>query len=163
MSLHGLTTFNQLRGVLTVSEADLPDEILADYGLEDDLAVELDGWAVDWQAMVAAGEAATAGEEDKRRHRLLKLFSKYFCAAQVAATAPVFVLTKNTDGSNEGQRSDADGFLWVQRAMLSKAATYRDQLLDLLNIVPTDNSMVFVSRVSPARDPVTEARSDVSA
>ncbi|MBU0860279.1 MAG: hypothetical protein KKC02_09110 [Gammaproteobacteria bacterium] len=162
MSLFSLTTFDQIRGVLTVSQADLPDEVLDSYGLEDDLAVDLDDWAGDWKAMSAAGAADTASEEDTKRYRLLKLFSKYFCAAQVAATAPVFVLTKTSDGSNEGQRGDSEGFLWLQKAMLTKASQYREKLLDLLNVAPVDSSMTFTSRVAPARDPVTEARSDVS-
>jgi hypothetical protein len=162
MPLFSLTTFDQIRGVLTVSQADLHDETLASYGLDDDLAVELDGWAGDWQAMITAGQAEPAAVEDVKRYRLLRLFAKYFCAAAVAATAPVFVLTKSTDGSNEGQRSDQEGFLWLQKSMLAKAAGFREQLLEVLGSQQSAAVMTVISRVTPARDPVTEARSDVS-
>lgn len=162
MPLFSLTTFDQIRGVLTVSQADLPDETLASYGLDDDLAVELDGWAGDWQAMITAGQAEPAAAEDVKKYRLLRLFAKYFCAAAVAATAPVFVLTKSTDGSNEGQRSDQEGFLWLQRAMMAKAAQFREQLLELVGSLQASAPVTIISRVTPARDPVTEARSDVS-
>ncbi|MCY1290329.1 hypothetical protein D9M70_394680 [compost metagenome] len=144
-----LTTFAQIRGVLTVSSADLPDDTLASYGLDDDLAVDLDGWVSGWSAI-----------GDDAQKRLLRLYAKYFCAATVATTASVFVLTKATDGSNEGQRSDGEGFRWLADAMRGKAAQFKAQLLDSLQgVTTTSPTYSIISRVTPDRDPVTQARS----
>lgn len=162
MTLLSLTTFDQIRGVLTVSPEDLPDETLTPYGLEDDLAVDLDGWVSGWQAIIEAGTAVEPSPtaESVKQLRLLRLYAKYFCAAQLAATAPVFVLTKVGDGSNEGQRSDAEGFLWLQSAMQTKANSYKALLAEELGQSAPASMMQFISRVIPTRDPVTEARED---
>lgn len=163
MTLLSLTSFNQIRGVLTVSEADLPDETLTAYGLEDDLSVDLDEWAGEWQGIVEAGGAIEPppSAESVKQFKLLRLYAKYFCAAQVAATAPVFVLKKNTDGSNEGQRSDKDGFLWLSNLLSNKASQYKTALIEALGEEePAAGVMTFTSRVTPTRDPVTEARED---
>ncbi|CAD5377356.1 hypothetical protein OF001_U20283 [Pseudomonas sp. OF001] len=148
MTVLNLTTFDQIRGVLTVSPADLPDSVLASYGLEDDLGADLDAWAAGWSSVVDAGQS-----------RLLRLYAKYFCAGSVARTAQVFVLTKASDGSNEGQRSDADGFLWLSETLLAKAAGFKDQFLEAAGAAASSQRMTFASRVTPARDPITEARS----
>lgn len=151
MAYHNLTSSDQIRSVLTVSQADLPDETLDAYGLEDDLAVDLDNWATDWSSIVDVTQA-----------RLLRLYAKYFCAGTVAATAPVFVLTKMSDGDNEGQRSGNEGFLWLSKALLAKAAGYRSQLLEVLGTAQAVSSVPLLSRVPPARDVITQARSSAS-
>lgn len=148
MSVLNLTSFDQIRGVLTVSPADLPDTVLASYGLEDDLGADLDSWAAGWSSVA-----------DPAQGRLLRLYAKYFCAGTVARTAQVFVLTKASDGSNEGQRSDADGFLWLSESLLGKASGFKDQFLALAGTSAPSQRMTFASRVSPGRDPITEARS----
>lgn len=147
MDALSLTSFEQIRGVLTVSDADLPDETLTAYGIGDDLAEDLDVWVSGWAVIT-----------DDKQTRLLRLYAKYFCAATVAATAPVFVLTKQTDGSNEGQRSDGEGFRWLAKELMSKAAVYRAKLLSLVGEPAAEEPPTLVSRVVPARDPITEAR-----
>jgi hypothetical protein len=144
-----LTSFDQIRGVLTVSQADLPDETLTAYALEDDLTVDLDSWVSGWATVVDVAQA-----------RLLRLYAKYFCAGTVAATAPVFVLTKMSDGSNEGQRSNAEGFLWLSESMLKKAAGYKAKLLVAQGgQIDPAAAYTLISRVTPDRDPVVEPRS----
>lgn len=147
MTILDLTTFDQIRGVLTVSSVDLPDATLAAYGLEDDLGADLDSWATGWSSVVEPGQSRT-----------LRLYAKYFCAGTVAKTAQVFVLTKASDGSNEGQRSDADGFLWLSDMLLSKAAGFRDQFLAAIGSSSEPERIGLMSRVAPTRDPITEAR-----
>lgn len=149
MDALSLTSFSQIRGVLTVSEADLSDEGLESYGLGDDLAVDLDEWLEGWGLIT-----------DEKQTRLLRLYAKYFCAATVAATAPVFVLTKQTDGANEGQRSGNEGFRWLADSLMAKALSYRDKLLELVGEPVSTGEMVFAARVIPTRDPVTEPRSE---
>ena len=149
MDIASLVLPAQIRGVLTISESDLSDEALQAYGLTDDLGENLDGWLTGWESITDAQQA-----------RLLRLYAKYFCAATVAATAPVFVLTKQTDGSNEGQRSGNEGFRWLAGELRAKAESYRSKLLELVGQSVRAESIMFVSRVVPSRDPVTEARSE---
>jgi hypothetical protein len=149
MQITDLVVSAQIRGVLTVSEADLPDETLLAYGLTDDLGENLDSWLTGWELIT-----------DNQQTRLLRLYAKYFCAATVAATAPVFVLTKQTDGSNEGQRAGSEGFRWLAGDLRAKAESYRNKLLALVGQSEPAESMTFASRVTPGRDPVTEARSE---
>ncbi len=149
MDLASLISNDQIRGVLTVSEADLSNEALDAYVLADDLGENLDRWLPGWE-----------GTSDTQQARLLRLYAKYFCAATVAATAPVFVLTKQTDGANEGQRSGNEGFRWLADSLMAKALSYRDKLLDLVGEPVSAGEMVFAARVIPTRDPVTEPRSE---
>ncbi|MNQ54509.1 hypothetical protein D3C85_685770 [compost metagenome] len=146
-----LTSSAQIRSVLTVSPADLPDEVLTGYGLEDDLGQWLDKQLPTWETLT-----------DAKHTRLLRLAAKYFCAGTVAKTAQVFALKKKTDGSNEGQRSDKDGFAWMAPALLANAQTAITDLLDDLDLLPEDATPLFISAARPTRDPITEPREDVS-
>lgn len=149
MLIADLVVPTQIRGVLTVSESDLPDETLQAYGLADDLGENLDSWLTGWESIT-----------DDQQARLLRLYAKYFCAATVAATAPVFVLTKQTDGSNEGQRASSEGFRWLAGELRARAELYKGKLLALVGQSVEVEGMTFASRVTPGRDPVTEARSE---
>lgn len=147
-SVLGLTTFDQIRGVLAVSPADLPDAILTPYGLEDDLLIDLSDWLDDWEATLEAGDRNTT---------LLKLYAKYRCAAWVAAAGQNFTLTSFTDGANAGQRSDTEGFQKLRDHLESRAGQFRQQLNEALN--QTTGTVVNVmGRVVPTRDPVTQGR-----
>jgi len=156
MDFLGLTTTEQIRGVLTTSPSNLPDATIASFGLEDDLTVMLDGSVPDWQVV------QTAGSEGQQR--LLRLIAKYFCAQQLALTATLWVLKKETDGSNEGQRSDKEGYTYLATVFGAKVIKYLGLILDDLGIVqPTPAPMVFMSRLVPGRDPITQPRTtDVS-
>lgn len=150
MDYLGLTSTEQIRSVLTVSEADLPDRVIDGFGLDDDLGALLDKALPTWEVILAA---------DGKNARLLRLIGKYYCAGTLAGTAQVFVLKKQTDGSNEGQRSDKDGWLWMSAHFLGKADAALDDILDDLGLIPETvlPSRVF-SRVIPDRDPVTTPR-----
>lgn len=144
MNLMDLLTPDRIRSVLTVSPSDLPDSVIMSYGLEDDIGVELDTRMPNWSTV-----------SDSVTLRKLRLFVKYRAAAIVAATAPVFILKKSTDGNNEGQRSDKDGFLWLSDRLNKKA----DKIIaDLIGADVSSYSFSLVGRVIPARDPVTEPR-----
>lgn len=67
----------------------------------------------------------------------------------------MFVLTKQTDGANEGQRSGNEGFRWLADSLMAKALSYRDKLLELVGEPVSTGEMVFAARVIPTRDPVT--------
>lgn len=150
MDYLGLTSTEQIRAVLTVSEADLPDRVIDAFGLADDLGALLDKALPTWEAILAAGG---------KNGRLLKLIGKYYCAGTLAGTAQVFVLKKQTDGSNEGQRSDKDGWLWMSGHFLGKADEALDEILDDLGMLPEVvlPNRVF-ARVVPDRDPITTPR-----
>lgn len=148
MDILGLTNFAQVRGVLTVSEADLPDETLEAYALEDDLGHSLEELDADWESVVT--EAVPA------KLRLLRLYSKYYCAGIVAGMAEVFVLKKDTDGSNEGQRAGT-GLDKLQGKLMARANKFKEEYLLEGTVGPT---VSIVSAVSPARDVIVEARDD---
>lgn len=153
MDLLGLTTTEQVRSVLTVSEHDLPLETMAGYALDDDLAADLQEWLPDWGTVVP--------EADVENRRLLRLFSKYFCAATLAGVLPLFALKKVSDGSNEGQRSDVEGFSSLRWGLLEKADRNKSKLLAALEKESAEPARyALVGRVVPARDVITEARSD---
>lgn len=145
---YDLTTTAQIRSVLSVGEVDLSDETIEGYGLDDDLGVWLDGRLPTWESLV----------EDKHK-RKLRLAAKYFCAGTLAVMAPVFILKKISDGSNEGQRSDKDGFAWISEDLLGKAKDAMDDLLADLDLTPEIPAVTYFSRVVPDRDPITEPRS----
>lgn len=150
MAYLNLTTTAQIRAVLTVQEEDLDDEVIEGYGLEDDLSVALEASLPTWSAVTEAG-----GINATR----LRLFAKYFCAGTVAKMAQAFVLKKSTDGSNEGQRSDADGWAWMAESLLADANKQMGAILDSLELsVPaTPFSVIGVS--TPDRDVITTPRS----
>lgn len=148
MDILGLTSFEQLRGVLTVSTADLPDRVLAPYGLQDDLEADLLVWLPEWQDL----------DSGSRESRLLKLYAKYRCAAWVAASGQNFTLVQFTDGANAGQRSDTEGFQELRRHLEGRANQYRQQIEDMLSTVPEDRFRPAMGGASPTRDPVTEGR-----
>lgn len=150
-SVLDLTTFDQIRGVLTVSKADLPDATLNGYGLEDDLTIDLEGWLGDWSA------AANSGTD--REKMLLKLYAKYRCAAWVAASGQNFTLTQFTDGANAGQRSDTEGFQALRAHMEGRAGHYRHVLDQEMQAGAGAERPPLMGRVSPSRDPVLEGRS----
>lgn len=146
-----LTSTVQIRAVLTVSETDLPDEVIEGYALDDDLANRLEKDLPTWVEILAAG-----GSNARR----LRLAAKYFCAGTVARMAQIFVLKKDTDGSNEGQRSDKDGWMWVSTSLLGQADGYINEIKDDLGVPQAEAKPYTVfARVIPTRDPITTPRS----
>lgn len=144
-----LLDVQQVRNILTVSAEDLPDSVLVGYGLEDDLAADLDEKLENWQALTEA-----------KHLRSLRLYVKYRASAIVALTAPIFVLKKNSDGSNEGQRSDRDGFLWLANSLNERAGKVMAALQEELGQVVSVVGMDLVGKSTPARDPITQPREE---
>ena len=155
-----LTTTKQILAVLTVDDTDIEAETIESQGLEDDLGAALD------KALPGVWEALADGSDPKSTaavQRKLKLMAKYFCAGTVARMAQVFILKKDTDGSNEGQRSDKDGWLWMSDRLLETADKHLADLIDILELTPAV-SMPFTvfARVIPDRDPITTPRAAVA-
>lgn len=147
MNVQDLFDYPTLRAVLTVSESELPDSLLQSFHVEDDVEVELDRRVPAWASL-----------SDPKQVRLLRLFAKYVAGSQVATTASVFILKKETDGNNEGQRSDKDGFAYISASLRAKAETALADLLALVGDEPVD-PMSLLDRVQPLRDIITEPRS----
>lgn len=148
MNIDDLFSFDTIRSVLTVSDVDLPDELLSSYGLEDEIWVLLDRNVPQWET-VAEGSGLA---------RKIKVYVKYSAAAIIAVTAPVFILKKITDGDNEGQRSDRDGFLWLKNDLQNKANEMLDDILEELGVPRTPAVFTLTSLVTPARDVIIETR-----
>jgi hypothetical protein len=154
MAYFDLTTTEQILAVLTVDDSDLEAATVEAQNLDDDLGIALDKALpnVDWEDLVTTGTPKQA--------RLLRLVAKYFCAGTVAGMAQVFVLKKVTDGSNEGQRSDKDGWAFMSDTLLGKANGYLSDLIDDLQLTPAVGmNFTLFSRVIPERDPITTPRS----
>lgn len=154
-----LTSTKQILAVLTVDDTDIDAEKLEDQGLDDDLGAQLDAALPGvWEGI----SQETGLKYTPARLRKLRLVAKYFCAATVARMAQVFILKKDTDGSNEGQRSDKDGWLWMSDRLMETANGHLKDLLTDLELVPATAApfQMFV-RVTPDRDPITTPRATV--
>lgn len=149
--IYDLLILPQVRSVLTVSPADLPDSVLEGYGLEDDLQADLDRRLPQWETLTTDSHL-----------RQLRMYVKYRAAALIAVTAPIFVLKKSSDGSNEGQRSDRDGFLWLADELNAKADEILADMLEELDLTIGVEPFELVGKSTPSRDPITEPREDVS-
>lgn len=149
ITIGDLLDLDVVRNILTVSRADLPDSTIQGYGLEDDLGVVLDKFIPDWEDLDELVDAKFV--------RKIKIYVKYKAASLVAVTAPVFILKKMTDGNNEGQRSDKDGFLWLKDDLNARAQEALDDILDELGVI-TSSTFTLTSVVTPARDVITEPR-----
>ncbi len=147
MDISDLLDLDQIRAVLTVSEADLPDDVMEDFGLEDEIEDILDDRVPSWSEITLP-----------KLQRKLRVFVKYKAAATVALMAPVFVLKKMTDGANEGQRSDRDGFRWLAEELDAKAEKALAGLLEELDVEVFSGYSELVGVVNPLRDPITEPR-----
>lgn len=147
MVISDLLDLNQIRAVLTVSEADLPDDVMEDFGLYDEIEDILDDRVPKWSEIVLP-----------KLQRKLRVFVKYKAAATIALMAPVFVLKKMTDGANEGQRSDRDGFRWIAEELDAKAEKALAGLLEELDVEVFSGYSELVGVVNPLRDPITEPR-----
>lgn len=147
MVISDLLDLDQIRAVLTVSEADLPDDVMEDFGLADEIEDILDDRVPLWSEIVLP-----------KLQRKLRVFVKYKAAATLALMAPVFVLKKMTDGANEGQRSDRDGFRWLAEELDAKAEKALAGLLEELDVEVFPGYSELVGVVNPLRDPITEPR-----
>lgn len=156
MAYYDLTTSKQIQSVLTVSDEDLPVSVIDDINLDDDLLVALSKALPTWQA-VKADETKPANQAR------LRLFAKYFCAATLAGAAQVFVLKKASDGSNEGQRSDKDGWAFLAQGFFSKANAAMAEITTDLGLSPVLVIPALIGRVIPDRDVITQPRASTSA
>ena len=153
MDYFGLTSNQQIMGVLTVDSSDIDESTIESYGLEDDLGRFLDA-VPEWETIAA--DVAVPSSKNKRR---LRIAAKYFCAGMVGKRAQVFILKKSTDGSNEGQRSDKDGWAWLAEGLLNDAYAALNEVLDDLGLIPEPVMPYNVISVSiPDRDPVKTPR-----
>ncbi|QBJ04567.1 hypothetical protein HOV23_gp007 [Pseudomonas phage Lana] len=156
MPYFDLTSTAQILAVLTVDDTDIDAEKIEAQGLDDDLGAQLDKALPGVWEGIADGTGTGASTS---RLRKLKLVAKYFCAGTVARMAQVFILKKDTDGSNEGQRSDKDGWLWMSDRLMETANDHLRDLLKDLDLVPaTAMPYTMFARVIPERDPITEPR-----
>lgn len=141
----GLTNFSQVRGVLTVSERDLPDAVLESYDISSDLEADLSSWFEDY---AAAPEAVT---------KLLKLYAKYRCAAWLAASGQNFIYTQMSDGTNQARRSDTEGFQALRLHLEGRARHYQERVEELIDVSSATRLTLF-GVANPGRNPVLEGR-----
>lgn len=147
MTVTDLISFDQIRSVLTVSKADLPDSILAGYGLEDDLLVELMSWFPNFTE-VTDGLVAVK----------LRLFAKLHCSSLIAKTAPVFVLTRISSGDKTTERNTSESLQYLSGMLASQAQSLKASISADVGLISGLETIEFVSVSKPYRDVVTEER-----
>ena len=153
MDYLGLTSTEQIFAILTLDldGEDLTVETVDGYGLIDDLTIALESQLPTWADVLATGKPVNQAR--------LRSFAKYFCAGTLAVSAQVFVLKKATDGNNEGQRSDKDGWTFLSEKFLAKASGFMEDLLEDLELTPEVTLTPMVSLSTPDRDVIVDPRS----
>lgn len=143
-----LISFEQIRAVLTVSKTDLPDKVMQDFGIQDDLLIDLTSWFPSF-----------ADTTDELVAVKLRVYTKLFCAATIARTAPIFVLSRITVDDKTSERSSSESYLYLHEMLLSKAVAMKKQILsDIGSGITSYEELSLVSVNKPYRDVITEAR-----
>jgi len=141
LAVEDLVSFAQIRSVLMCSDIELPNQVLADYNIYDDLAQDLDSWFSDW--------SSTADE------RKLRLYSKYFCALTILPALENTLLTASSDGTNSASKRNSD--MTELRASLTSKLEVAKQYV--IGNTTDKSSYSQVSISNPYRDVITTARS----
>lgn len=143
------TLYIQSRACLGLDETDLDDDMIAAWGFDDELELELASWLPQYPEVAAS--------PTQKGHLRLRVFCKYYVAALMAGSANSFVLKVQSDGANRGERFQTD---WQHMAEDMRAKAYQNKklLLEDLGVQVVDSAPSIVSVASPNRDPVTRPR-----
>ena len=154
-----VTTSDAVRATLGVSELaqEMPDGYFASRNIASALRLELSSWLpATLEELEDAADAADEGDDAILVWDAVQLASTYWCAWEVAKTAPIALFQKISDGQNEAQRS-----AWNQQELLAVLANgyalYRDKALEVYtDATPTTATASWLAGVSrPTTDPVT--------
>lgn len=156
--LLGLTSSEKVRASMGLSGRDLPDAVMDQMDIADELQVVLESWLPDWESHLATGAAEAASAVEKGLLRTLRVYAKYQAAAILAVSAQNFVLERLSDGENEGQRN-LEGIAGYRHVLQSKADEHRVLIENVLDSQRQADLVLTLFGVSvPDRDPVTEGR-----
>jgi chromosome condensin MukBEF complex kleisin-like MukF subunit len=154
-----VTTTDAVRATLGVSELaqEMPDAYFTSRNIAAALRLELSTWLpATLEELEDAADAADEGDDAILVWDAVQLASTYWCAWEVAKTAPIALFQKLEDGQNAVQRP-----VWDQKALLDMLAngytTYRDKALEVYTeTTPAAATASWLAGVSsPTFDPVT--------
>jgi chromosome condensin MukBEF complex kleisin-like MukF subunit len=154
-----VTTSDAVRATLGVSELaqELPDAYFASRNIAAALRLELSTWLpATLEELEDAADAADEGDDAILVWDAVQLASTYWCAWEVAKTAPIALFQKLEDGQNSVARPT-----WDQQELLAVLANsyalYRDKALEVYtDTTPTTATASWLAGVSrPTFDPVT--------
>ena len=154
-----VTTSDAVRATLGVSDLaqEMPDGYFASRNIASALRLELSSWLpATLEELEDAADAADEGDDAILVWDAVQLASTYWCAWEVAKTAPIALFQKMGDVQNEIQRP-----VWKQEELLAVLANgyalYRDKALEVYtDATPTTATASWLAGVSrPTTDPVT--------
>lgn len=126
-SVVGYTGTASIRACLGIDESDCPDRIIVDSGMDLELISDLDSWLPTHSTVDSEGKAALATSDQKANRSHLLLYSRWFCAKEIAAR-PLLFPKSTSDGKAKIERfSNYDPDKIVSFAS-SRAAKYKNLL-----------------------------------
>ena len=146
--------YDQVRSSLGgLDDYDLPDDIISNWGLEEEIAVDLDGWYPNHDTVNLDSTA-------EKKSRQLRVYIRYLAVAVCIRVGFGYIHKAWTDGSGKYERFEGD---WKVLAaeFAAKAASVKQAIKEDLGIAEATTSLrpTMIGIASPDRDPVTTPRS----
>ena len=143
--------YAQTRAVLGLDSFDLKDSKLEDWGVLDDLLIDLDQWLPDYEKIVEQKGSAMESR--------LRSYAKYYCASICVRVGATFIVKVWTDGETKFERFEGD---WeaLSQYLKSQADRIKLNIQQKLGLITDTDDIGFklTSVSSPDRDPVTTPR-----
>ena len=159
--LDGVTDTDAIRAVVGVSEdsRELTDEYFASRRVEGALRLELSTWLpATLAALEGAADAASEGDSAILIWDAVQQAATYWCAHEIAKTAPIALFQKISDGQNEITRPVMKHKELLD-LLFSSYSEYKDLAVDLFSptTATTYTASWLAGKSSPSFDPVTGA------
>jgi ABC-type phosphate transport system auxiliary subunit len=154
----GITTSDSIRGVLGVDEEEVPDQVMNDVNLAEQLEIDIESWLADpITTVVTEGNAGGATDTQLKRLKLLKLHAQFRGAILIFSHLRSGTAQETSDGQNTLKRraQDLERLLPELEQM---AAKYQVLLMDLDGMTPA-GAPTLAGKATPAYDPVTNETS----
>jgi len=151
-----VTSTDQVRSLLGITERDLGDDKFDPVQVELELSVYLAEKSIDYVAITAAGEAGSPSATETTQYNYLKLLCMYYAAVLLVPRLRLAAVQKVGDGDNTMERFLNPKFETTEETYKSKVATYLTALTDEVSDTTTQTDVPSLfSGVAPAYDPVT--------
>lgn len=154
--LDTVTSTDQVRSVLGISDRDLADPEFDAPRVELELSMIMDANGIDYATVTTEGELASPSADQTKRYNYLKLYALYSCAVLIIPRLRLAATQKMADGANAMERFLKPEFALTEEAFKGKAETYNIALKEAIsgNVETVDVPSIF-SGVAPTYDPVT--------
>lgn len=146
------TTTQAVRARLGVSDVDLSDQAMADFGLDTYLRVDLAQWLSGHADVYADGIAGGATAEQVLAKDRLVLYAQTFMALKLAESAQLWAFQQVSDGNIEGRRFANERLADLRDLLAGELADLKKELTQEEAPIAT-----FAARVAPDYDPVVGA------